>query len=414
MADNYQLGDVDIIDAVLYSERGVINIKSMIIAFSVYESIFTPGIVCDIRVLDINDQLGSMRMAGDENLDLKFKVMGSETASYVFAVHELAELESTGAQKSKMYTLKCVSEEAMYAKTNFVQKSYNQLCSEMVQDIHTNYLKSSKPIELEPTRGAQSIIIPHRNPYDAVNLVRRRSVSSDNRSSLFLFFENRKEERQTFNFVTMERLFLQEPVKIFQQSDAINTSIYNRNDNNILAYRIPNQFSSIDTIMYGGRRRISTFNFTTWQSETRDVETSDTVFNDAGTGSTNSWTFRNRYFNADIPPQSLIPIDISQRPETFIPESSADLQAFVALITQNCIKIRVVGDTIITAGSTIVCTIPNKRDVTDNGVEDPLITGKFLVTRVHHRVGEFAERPRYTCIIECVKGRYEESIAIND
>jgi len=407
---NYHLGDVHIDELLIFSERGSTQLRGSFVSASIYESIFTPGIVCDIKVLDMNDQLGQLRLVGDELVIFNISVMGSERAAYVFALHELAELQNVGAQKGKMFVLKCVSEEAMHAKTNIVQKSYNQLCSEIVSDILRNYLKSTKPIEIESTRAPQRIIVPSRNPYEAVNLVRRRAVSADRRSSLYMFFENRKNEQQTFNFVTVENLFLTEPVKNFQMSDATNISILRRGDDNIIAFRIPNQFSSTERITYGGPRRITTVNFTTWDYESRIVETNDASFADGGAGTLTSQSFRNRYLQTDSPPQSVIPVDISQRPETFIPESTPDLQAFISLMVQNSVRIKVIGDTILTAGSTINCELPNRRSFTSSVVEDPLITGKFLITRIHHRIGEVADQPRYTCSIEAIKGRYEESI----
>jgi len=408
---NYRLGDVEIVNLQIVSERATIDLKSSFVSASIYESVFTPGMVCDIQVIDMNDLLGQARLVGDELVQFEIYVMGSQTAPYTFALHELGELESVGAQKGKTYTLKCVSEEAMYAKTNFVQKSYNQLCSEIVEDIHYNYLKSQKPIEIEATKAPQKVLVPNRNPYDAINMVKKRSVSADERSSFYVFFENRRNEQQTFNFVSLEKLFGEPTVKDFQMSDAINTNIRARGDDNILAFKIPNQFSSTDRIAYGGPRRIVTFNFTTWQFETKNVDTSESTFAAVGgKGNLDSASFQNKYFTSDTPPQSMIPVDISQRPETFIPESTPDTQALIALLMQNSLRLKVIGDTVLTAGVTINCTLPNRNSFTTSGVEDPLMTGKVLVTRIHHRIGPPTDRPRYTCSIEGVKGRYEEAL----
>ena len=406
----YRLGDVDISELVIYSERGSTRLLNSLVSLSVYESIFTPGMVCDLKVLDMNDQLGQLRLSGDELVYLEMYVLGSQRAVYNFALHQLSGLESVGAQKGKMYILNCVSEEAMYAKTNFVQKSYNQLCSEMIEDIHINYLKSTKPIIVEPTSAPQRIIIPHKNPYQAINLIKRRSVSAEQDASLYMFFENRTNEQQTFNFMTIEKMFAGPVVKSFQMSDAININSLARGDDNIIAFRIPNQFSSTDRIAHGGPRRITTFNFTTWEFETRNVETNDASFVDGGAGTMNSQTFRNRYFNSDIPMQAMIPVDISQRPETYIPEATPNIQAYMASILQNSIRIKVIGDTVLTAGTIINCQLPNRRSTTDPTVTDPLINGNFLITRIHHRISEVVDRPRYTCVIEGVKGRYEESV----
>mgnify|MGYP007071398242 CR=1 FL=1 len=308
--------------------------------------------------------------------------------------------------------LRCVSEEAMYAQTNYIQKSYNDLCSNIVLDICGSYLFTKKRVEIETTRGNQNILIPHKSPYDAIKMVRSRSVAAgDSRSSSYLFFESRQNETQVLKFTTIESLFSKDPVKYFKQSGAINIDALSMDqDNNILSFKIPQQFSSLDKISPGGTTRITTFNFTTWQFETQDVKTSDRDYKDGGSGTSTSTAFANRYLNARIPPQSFIPIDISQRATTYIAEATADFQSYLGQILQNSLKIRVPGDTQLTPGVTIDCTFPNRSGITTEMQEDPLMSGKFLISRIHHRIGLVQERPRYTCIIEAIKGRFEEGI----
>jgi hypothetical protein len=380
--------------------------------------------VCDIEVLDTEDLLGTVRLLGDETVIFTISVprlLGPTTADFTFALYELGELEMTGAQKGKKYKLKCVSEEAMYAKTNYVQKAYSGendnegiLCSSMIEDIHKNYLKSQKPIVIEQTKTPQKIVVPHMSPFRAIEMIRKRSVSAENKSPLYVFFENRQNEQQTYNFVTIEKLFSDPVVKEFQQS-ALNIDYAAREDDNILSFKIPTQFKSIENIQYGGPRKITTFNFTTWQFESKtfpidpikDYENELKKYSLGGDTSNITSDFKNKYFDSKIPPQSIIPVDISQRPVTNIPEHTGDLQVYLAALMQNAMKIRVPGDTLLTAGQMIECTIPNKRGFTGESEEDPLMTGNFLISRIHHKIGEFGERPRYTCVIECIKGAYE-------
>lgn len=406
MTDNYQSGDFKIERMSISSSRTNLDISSIFLTASIYESIFTPGTVCDIEVLDTEDLLGTVRLLGDETINFIYSIPGTVTADFRFALYELGELEMTGAQKGKKYKLKCVSEEAMFAKTNYVQKSYNQLCSEIIEDIHTGYLRSQKPITVEQTKTPQKIVVPHMNPFRAIEMVRKRSVSAENKSPLYVYFENRQGEQQTYNFVTIERLFSQGIVKSFEQS-ALNIDYAAREDNNIISFKIPTQFKSIENIQYGGPRKITTFNFTTWQFESKIVEPKSSEYSLGGDASNITSDFSNKYFDSKIPPQSIIPVDISQRPVTNIPEHTGDLQVYLAALMQNAMKIRVPGDTLLTAGQMIECTIPNKKGFTGESEEDPLMTGNFLISRIHHKIAEFGEKPRYTCVIECIKGAYE-------
>jgi hypothetical protein len=407
MSLNYQSGDFTIETMAIVSERAILDISNIFISVSIYESIFTPGTVCDIEVFDTQDYLGEIKLLGDEAVLFTISIPGTVVGNFRFALYELGELEMTGAQKGKKYKLKCVSEEAMFAKTNYVQKSYkDQLCSDMIKDIHTEYLKSQKPITVEQTKIPQRIVVPHMNPFRAIEMVRKRSVSAENDSSLYVFFENRENEQQTYNFVTIENLFKKDPIKSFKQS-ALNIDFTAREDDNILSYKIPTQFKSIENIQYGGPRRVTTFNFTTWNFESKDIEAP--VGKLGGDISNITEGFKNKYYNnTKIPPQTMIPIDISQRPVTNIPEHTANMQVYLAALMQNAMKIRVPGDTLLTAGQMIECAIPNKKGLTGTQGEDPLMTGNFLISRIHHKIGEFGERPRYTCVIECIKGAYGE------
>ena len=410
MADGYNQGDILIDSFSVSSSRGSLDLARAFISASIFESIFTPGIVGDIKVLDTDDQLGQMKLSGDETVEISFKAPGGESANYKFALHALDNLKSEGTQKAKTYTLKVVSEEALHAKTNYIQKSYNSPLSDMVKDIHQNFMKSQKPLDIEDTKGKQKIIVSHQNPYKATDMIRRRGISSENKSSAFVFFETRNGGDQTFKFTTIEKLFKEDAIKDFQQSDAINSSISNQADNNIIAYEVPKQFSATDRIETGGKRRVTTFDIRTHTYKTKDIDTDSTEYTTGGKGSYDSSDFKSKYLNPKIPPQAMIPVDTSQRPVTNIAEQTADQQSFLSALMQNAMKIRVYGDAKLAAGYTVNAAIPNKVSTTGNGQTDPLLSGKFLISRIHHEIGSAGERPRYTCVMELLKGNLEEGV----
>jgi len=410
MADGYNPGDIIIDSFSVSSSRGNLELAKSFVSASIYESIFTPGIIGDISVLDTDDQLGQMKLSGDETVEISFKAPGGESANYKFALHALDDLKSEGTQKAKTYVLKVVSEEALHSKTNYIQKSFNSPISDMVKDIHKNFMKSEKPLDVEDTKGKQKIIVSHQNPYKATDMIRQRGISSENKSSAYVFFETRKGSDQTFKFTTIEKLFKEEAIKDFQQSDAINSSISNQTDNNIIAYEVPKQFSATDRIETGGKRRVTTFDIRTHTYKTKDIDTNSTDYTTGGKGSYDSADFKSKYLNPKIPPQSMIPVDTSQRPVTNIADQTADQQSFLAALMQNAMKIRVYGDAKLAAGYTVNAAIPNKVSTTDNGKTDPLLTGKFLISRIHHQIGTAGERPRYTCVMELLKGNLEEGV----
>lgn len=411
--DNYQSGDITLENITIVSDRANLDLSKIFLNASIYESIFTPGTVCDIVVLDTEDLLGTFKIVGDEMVYLSYTIPGTVRGDFVFALNELAELEFVGAQKGKKYTLKCVSEEARFGKKELM-RSYgrNNLrsCSQIIEELHYDYLSKKNIFIPEPTKGTQNIIIDNKTAYEAINLVRKRAVSMDpKKPSIFVYFENRVNGEQQFNFVSIDYLFKGAVAKSFQQS-ALNIDYAAREDNNIIAYKIPNQFKSLENIEYGGPRRITTFNFATWEFERKVISTDPTTYDTGGPGTNITASFKNKYHDEKTAKQSFIPVDIIERPLTNIPEATPNTQAYLAALMQNAMRIKVPGDTLLTAGQVIECEIPNKKGLTGPTDEDPLMTGKFLISRIHHKIGEFGKRPRYTCTIECIKGAYEESI----
>lgn len=404
----YNPGDIFVDSLSVTSDNGSLQLASSFVDASVFESIFTPGITADIKVLDTDDQLGQLKLSGGEEVQFSFKPPGGMSADYKFALESIDDLKSEGTQKGKTYLLRCVSEETLHAKTNVVQKSYKQDIASMVEDVHKNYMKSEKPIDTEGTKGTQNIILPSLNPYKAIDMLRRRAVSNDNKSSSYMFFETRNGSTPTFKFVTLENLFQQGPVKSFQQSDAINHSIMNQADTNVLSYEVPKQFSALDRIKTGGKRRITTFDFRTHDFKFDDTTPDPTSFKTGGGSGYSSGSFLEKYVNsAKIPPQSFIPVDTSQRGVTNIPETTADQQSYIATMMQNAVKMTVYGDTVLTAGVMINVDIPNKVSTTGPRDDDPLLSGSFMISRIHHKIGTAGVRPRYVCNLEIIKGNME-------
>lgn len=409
--DSISIGDLRVTAVVIFSERGYFDLTTSFSAMSIYESIFTPGIICDIEILDTNDSLGLIKLLGDETVVIKAHNPGEAEQTFVFHAYALVDLQNVGAQKAKSYTLQCASKETMRAN-NLVCKGYKDLHSNIVKDIHKNYLKSEKPLTVENTLGKQHINIPNIKPYQAINMIKEKSVSPENKSSLFVYFEYRDSGEQKFKFTTIESLFREKPIKSFIQTDVINSDYKNLQDNNILSFNIPQQFSSIDKILLSGPRRVQINNLTTQEYENRIITPNEETFIDGGNGAITSQRFREEFLTIN-PPAHHVVRDISHRPMDYAPDYRPDQQIYTALLLQNSMKIRVPGDLNLTAGSMINCSILDKQSFTTGPVNDPLMSGKFLIARIHHRVGFLKERPRYTCVIECVKGKFNEGINTN-
>jgi len=181
MSNNISIGDVRVEKLLIASPRGTLTLTTSFVSASIYESIFTPGIVCDITVLDSEDIVGNLRLLGDELIEFNLISPSDVKAYYKFALYERGEGEQLPNQRAKTYVLKCASIEAMYAQNEYVQKAYqNVLNSEIVTDLVKTYLHSNKQVITERTRSPQILNIANLSPYKDINLVKSRSVSIEN------------------------------------------------------------------------------------------------------------------------------------------------------------------------------------------------------------------------------------------
>lgn len=396
----YQPGDIYITEFFIVSPRGYYDLSHAFVSAKVYESIFNPGIILIVNVLDTDDNIGTIKLLGDEQIKFTFQAPGGVFADYTLNVESIVDNIVMGSQKSKIYTLNCVSPEALHSKSSYIQKSYNMTIGDMIKDIHTNFLKSTLPLNIEETKGTQKIIVPNLTAFHAIDMLRRRSVSDSNQSSTFAYWAT----YAGFNYKTIEGLFKQGPIKTFKQEDTVGASIYSRTDNNIIAYNLNKVASSMDRINDGAlNQRTATFNFRTLKYEYKDTKPNEEgTF--GGTGNYNSDFFK-AVFGQTYSKFSFIPLDTAEKPNTNIPESTSSQLSYISDLTQSYMTIKVPGDAIVKAGDIINCIIPNKVSTTGNIGQDVLVSGNFLVSRICRNIDIASVRPRYTDTIECVKGK---------
>lgn len=400
--NSYQPGDLIIKNMTIAGRV----ITSGFISGSIYESIFTPCVVAEFNVRDTDDALfAGLNMSGGEPFTITFQAPGGEQASYKLLVNKVQNLAPSSQYKSRTMTLICASEEAFYAAGGmdahgYIHKSYpKKLISANVQDVLKSYLKTSKRITIEETKGIQDIIASNEKTWDFIDRLKRMAVSAKNQSSSYVFFEN----QTGFNFVTIESLFKGSPIKSFVQDNTVGTDMMKLTDNNIFGYELPHMINAIDRIDGGMlKSRYSTFNFETNEYVSKSIDFPDKGDTTGGSGSWNKSSFISK-FGKYPGRNSTMPYD-NRRPITNIPESTPNQLAYAANLGQSLIKMRVFGDAKLKAGDLIDARIARQSSVTSNPQQDTDISGKMVIASLRHMINPEGERPRYSCVMECLKG----------
>lgn len=403
-------GDIIVKKFVITTASGTLDLSYSFMSASIYESIFTPGIVMYVKVLDTDDQSGVHKLVGGEKVEFSIQVPGGETANYTFRI--MQNDNTTGAtesMKSKTYTLKMISEEAIHGHINHTIKSADTQISNIIQQIHKDLLHSKKQIIVEDTQGNQHIALNGgMSAHEAIAMIRKRAISAENKSSLFTFFETREGSETVFKFSTIEKMFKGDSVKTFQQSDALGHSIYNQTDNQILALEIPSHFNSMNMIKNMAADVIK-FDFTTHQYEKKRVQSNPRDYATGGLGNMISQDVIDTFITgAKNLKQVFVGEDNYKRANTHIPEKIQDRNNYLGVLKQNSLKFRTYGDLALKPGAVVTLNIPTRSSTTDNKKNDEQLSGKFLISRIHHDIGLIGETPRYTCVVECIKGNFEK------
>ena len=405
----YNPGDIQVTELTI---KGT-DFKESFVSFDVYESIFAPGIIANITINDANDFIGNAKLAGGEDVNLTFQNPGGKQAEYKFVVNGVKDSSSPPGQKSKSYVIECVSKEAFEARSKYISKKYdNKQYDAMVKNIFEEFLKSQKKLDVEETKGLVKHVIPNQKPYHAIDMIRRRSISPENKSSSYVFFEN----RDGFFFKTIEQIFKDKNiVKTLVQDAAAGSDFFGAKGNNILSVQIPKQSGMSETIAAGNMNQdYRKFNFQTLTYKSTNVKNPDKGTSKGGSGERVPSSVKDKY--GDQPSKiSVTPTnnhrDLGQGSNPNIAEQTPAQRAYAESLASSTIKLKAIGDTDLKAGVMITANLLDKQQDTTAPGLDKALSGDFVISALRHMVSPPGTRPRYTCVMEIVKGSYNEDFS---
>ena len=135
-------GDILIDDFTINSPRsGSWQAAPNFLSGDIYETIFAPAVIANFEVIDVQDFLGQLQIAGDETVSFAYRTPNGTASSYQFHLNSVHDVGVEGAMKAKTYKIECVSREALTGQANHVQKTYNLPIDQIVAAIHKDYHK---------------------------------------------------------------------------------------------------------------------------------------------------------------------------------------------------------------------------------------------------------------------------------
>lgn len=393
------------------------DFSKLVIRLSIFESTIRPSTVCEVELHDATDIVNAFRLQGGELVKVVFETLaipGLYEADFV--LQSLNDSQSLGNLRTQVVRLTAISAHVMENSKHLVQKSYKDMSAvEVIRDLHYNFLRSSKNIELTSSRGmvgssdGHAFIFSQVRPLDAIDTMRRRCSSSVYKSSSYAYFEN----MNSFFITPFEKLMDDakgKPVAKFHQSVIIGTDIRVDNIRQNFAILVARETTST-----GRTGRFDTINMVkalnhetqTWDYRTLSY-TSDhgkpkkpSDYKISGNSPLNDEKFIAKYSDT-TGSQSLIPGD-SAKPEQHIKDFSADQMLYMEMLAGGGHQIQVPMNLNVLAGTGYYANTQSPIGLATQSRQDQK-AGEMLAIKVRHTITVSGVEPRGMTTIEGVKG----------
>jgi hypothetical protein len=257
-------GDVNIdkVEVVSLYKNTSFSITNQVKAIEIYEDMFSPFTTGSIVVQDSLDLINALPFVGEEYLDIKLFTptldsgMGDDgIIQGRYFIYKMSERENVG-EKSVIYQLHFISAEAVNDLNVKLSRGFEGKISDIIGTLVKDgkMLGTDKPLILEDTKSATKYVSNYWSVVENINFLTKQA-SNGNGSATYCFFEN----RQGFNFVSLDYLNEQKPSQVFNNGTA-NGEIspsggssrnIDEDFSKLLEFGVPHGFDIIDRVNSG-------------------------------------------------------------------------------------------------------------------------------------------------------------------
>ena len=444
-------GDYDLSSIVIHNHQNEglskqtkgTDIKHLVQEMNIYESMFSGAITGSLVIADTLNLIGNLPIQGTERITFKLATPGAHKATHIvdcteesghpMYIYKLANREQS-VDGMQVYTLHFCSREFLRNLRTRVSQAYSGRIDQMVASIvgDENYLDSRNQLNFQKTRNQDKIVIPNLRPFDAIKMLARKALANNSNSVGYYFYETTK----GFHFRSWESMCVDEmgnprPVKqVFRympmkiKDPEIEDKI-EHDYTSVEEYKFKNNFHDMagNTALGTYGHRVITHNIYDKSYKTDDYHYhkhfSDTKHTDGPNPAIvdTPGDFDNKGIS-DYPESR-----ITVRPTTrfahgkdtgnFGTDIAQDgkiegqgIAQYNQVIAGTRLQMTIKGQSYLEVGDVIqfdLLSVENKLN--SAGALDPQYSGRYIITKLRHRVADF----EYVQVIECVK----DSVARN-
>ena len=382
---------------------GVDDTKAIPNYINIYESIFNSyGPAAEIRLVDPKDAAQDLK--GNEEVELKFSIDNDGTVAFKFKSLTSKNLkdhsvdDGQGSLKNKQYTIRCISEEALNAQGNYVEKAWDDKTTNITKEILEKYYKTDKSIKIEDqVKDKRVWRAQNEHPKDVLQKLNEQHVSSSNKGSAYVVFQEQSEGTQTYKITSFEQLFKGDSVGKWSQRVDLNSSNATEQDrkNSIMWFNAGENFNAVTDHLEKAQE----------QSFNRDTHSPTSV-----KPKTNKFTVLGGETRGYGKNSKTVPVETqvsmtNEKQSTTVAKARADRQQFLARLSENSAMFEIPGTSKVKLGCIMELDIPKKT--ADSAAKERQFNGKVCVVEIRHKIRPPGQVPRYTQVIRAVKAGFE-------
>lgn len=222
------------------------DIMKFFMKIDIQEDIFIPVCSGQITLMESVSFFEDFPIVGEETLSITYKDFFNESVTRTFSVFGVSAKEAA-TERASVYVLKFCSEELLYNRTEKYSKSYrNLLASDIFSDAFSR-VNPTKEIYIQPTVELQDFVVPNLYPFEVCAAMASRAISAEGHEGSYVFFE----DKEKFNFVSIEKLVTQTPIEYRIGSGGTYSHILPQNI--IQTYKYHKPVNNIKNLMTGAQ-----------------------------------------------------------------------------------------------------------------------------------------------------------------
>ena len=420
------------------------DIKAIMQELNIYESIYKSGITGSVVINDATNIVGNLPIQGTETLSFRLStpndttplgiINATQETGQPFHIYKLADKQQL-SEGMQFFVLHFASREFMRNTRVRVSQALEGGIHNMVQEIVANpdYLDSRKFLYFQQTRNQDKFVIPNLRPFSAIDFLCSKAMPSNSKSAGYLFYETTK----GFHFRSFESLLytsagVKRTAKQTFKYMPANVSDEDRGDNaqfsndftQVESYKFLNNVhdTALNSLMGTYGHRIITHNLYNKSYDIADYHYHnylDDILHADGKNRPQVVSTPVDYDNNSVSDYAEARVSVDSTSaylhDTDLPgkASTTGIDEATRISVQNQItngtrlQLVVKGQSYLQAGDVINFELREVSDKNPQGEVDKQFGGRYVISKIRHRVTS----EEYKMVLECVKDSVLERYA---